>query len=579
MKNCEKNLKGNRVTGAFLEVKYPGIENHFDKTAERFMESAAYAPAGTEMELRIDLPAEGKVSCLVSGNAGAEKEDYQWIFGTYVLLKEAGPELLGEGTGEKAFSYVFRQAGKEDYYYEEESYNLFTALVRCGAAITLRAEKTEGGEVVARAGMEMECPAPLMVRTLLGSHFVRMETVDAAWAEEGEERGRIPLSCALRFIRMILDLAEETAQEESRKEKELPEPELSEGWSGNIEDMELPVRAYNCLKRAGYHTYEDLLGLTEEDLYRIRNMGRKTADIILEKIEEYRGCPIRKKETGEKKDYNAMLEELIGLSAVKDHVRRIRALARMKKDMQDKGMDTLPFSLHMGFLGNPGTAKTTAARILGGILYEAGILKSDQIMEVGRADLIGRYAGETAQKVQKVFSWADGKLLFIDEAYSLLDHWDGSYGDEAINTIVQEMENRRDSTVVVFAGYPGEMETFFQRNPGLKSRVPFMISFENYKAEELLSISRLEAEKRGFTLAPEAEDKIREICQAFMKDKDFGNGRFCRNLVEDAVLSYAERIYGEGSGDGSGTDLVLSGRDFRYPERKNCSRERRIGFA
>ena len=131
---------------------------------------------------------------------------------------------------------------------------------------------------------------------------------------------------------------------------------------------------------------------------------------------------------------------------------------------------------------------------------------------------------------------------------------------------------------MVFAGYPDEMEELFKRNPGLKSRVPFMIRFDDYKAEDLLAIARMEAGKRGFGLTTEAEERIGEICRAFMKEKDFGNGRFCRNLVESAILSYAERFYGEGSCGGSEADYILSGQDFSFPERKDCRRERRIGF-
>lgn len=593
MKNNDMNLKGNKVTGAVLEVTDADYTSFKDAAAGRLLESARCAPEGTGLAFKIRLAAEGEVICMIMGDAGAEMEDYKWIFGSDISLKEADPGLISWESEGEVFSYTFRADREEDGYGLEDIGALYEALMRTGAVISLHLDKKEGREVVCRARMDLKRPASLMVRTLLGSHFVRMEAVrvpeEAADADE-----RISPACAGRFIRMILGLAEEKALEDFRREKEkvVPEEDLTgepqeadssaefvgAEWSGNIEDMELSVRAYNSLKRAGYSTYDEIKNLTDEELYQIRNLGRKSADQVREKIEEFRLRPIRRKDMPEKKDYGAMLDGLIGLSSVKAQVRRIRAMARMNRDMQEKGMEPLPISLHMGFLGNPGTAKTTAARIMAGILYEAGFLQSDQILEVGRGDLIGKYEGQTAQKVQQVFSYAEGRLLFIDEAYSLLEHWEGAYGDEAINTIVQEMENRRNSTVVVFAGYPEEMEDFFQRNPGLKSRVPYMIRFDDYGPEELLAITRQEAEKRGFGLSEDAEGRIREICSSFMKDKGFGNGRFCRNLVENALLSYAERFYGGECCKEAGTKFMLSGKDFIAPEGKENRRERRIGF-
>ena len=595
MKNTGNKADGNIVTGVCLEAAEVYYEDEYrDMTAERFIESAAYAPAGCGMELRIALPKEGRVSCTVLGDGGAGEEDYRWIFGSYVSRRDADPALFGTEPGKDGTSCFFRaEKDEKTSYSSDQISDLYNALRRVGAALILRLEKKEGKEIVCRARMDLKKPASLAVKTLLGSRLIRMETVPYSEKDENSpEEDRISLFCAERFAAMILDLAGQAAGEAAKREEErrleeskgdLTEAEPSSAgkaaeWSGMIEDMEFSVRVYNSLRRAGYHTYEDIKDLTDDEIARIRNLGNKYVSTVREKIEEFRYLPVKRQDMPEKKDYGAMLDELIGLPSVKAQVRRICAMARMKKDMETKGMKSLPVSLHMGFLGNPGTAKTTAARILGGILFDAGILKSDQILEVGRADLVGRYTGETAQKVRHIFSCAEGRLLFIDEAYSLLDHWDGSYGDEAINTIVQEMENRRDSLVVVFAGYPDEMEEFFKRNPGLKSRVTFMIRFDDYKAEDLLAIARMEAGKRGFGLTTEAEERIGEICRAFMKEKDFGNGRFCRNLVESAILSYAERFYGEGSCGGSEADYILSGQDFSFPERKDCRRERRIGF-
>ena len=211
---------------------------------------------------------------------------------------------------------------------------------------------------------------------------------------------------------------------------------------------------------------------------------------------------------------------------------------------------------------------------------EEGLLEDNRIVEVGRADLVGEYIGKTATKVQSVFQKAKGKLLFIDEAYSLADSYKGSYGDEAINTIIQEMENRRQDTIVIFAGYPNEMEQFFSRNPGFKSRVPFKIEFDDYSANELTEIVKLQANKMGFEIQPKALEKVKKICTESKKRSDFGNGRFCRNLFENAMLSYALRVFGEKSNNAE-NNFILTCEDF--PPLKNDDSTRKtavkIGFS
>lgn len=144
-----------------------------------------------------------------------------------------------------------------------------------------------------------------------------------------------------------------------------------------------------------------------------------------------------------------LLDELVGLGEVKAQIKRLAAFVKMKQAMADKEGAAVPIVLNMEFVGNPGTAKTTVARIVAGILHEIGLLPTSELVEVGRADLVAKYVGQTAEKVKEVFQKAKGKLLFIDEAYALTDCWENSYGDEVINTIVQEMENNREDTVVI----------------------------------------------------------------------------------------------------------------------------------
>ena len=274
-----------------------------------------------------------------------------------------------------------------------------------------------------------------------------------------------------------------------------------------------------------------------------------------------------------------MLAQLIGLKDVKEQVRKIAAFARMKKDMETLGRASVPVALNMEFVGNPGTAKTTVARILAGIFKEIGILSSSQIVEAGRADLVAGYIGQTAINVKSVFKRARGKLLFIDEAYSLASDSQRDFGYEAVNTIVQEMENSRSDTVVVFAGYPEEMENFFSMNPGLRSRVPFRISFPDYSTDEMAQIVTLEAQKRGFSLCPRALEKAVSLCGEAKHRSDAGNGRFCRNLVENAILGYALRVYGEGAEDADGAvkDFTLVEEDFSLPDNMQAIPERQEG--
>lgn len=351
-----------------------------------------------------------------------------------------------------------------------------------------------------------------------------------------------------------------------------------------LDEMDLSVRTYNCLKRAGIHTLGDLRKMSREDLAKIRNLGSRSLEEVINKLASM-GLSLQ----GEQQPPSSsqMLAQLIGLKDVKEQVRKIAAFARMKKDMETLGRTSVPVALNMEFVGNPGTAKTTVARILAGIFQEIGILSSSQIVEAGRADLVAGYIGQTAINVKSVFKRARGKLLFIDEAYSLASDSQRDFGYEAINTIVQEMENSRGDTVVVFAGYPEEMENFFSMNPGLRSRVPFRISFPDYSTDEMAQIVALEAQKRGFSLCPRALEKTVSLCGEAKHRSDAGNGRFCRNLVENAILGYALRVYGEGAeaADGAEKDFILAEEDFSLPdnmqaipERQEAKKTAPIGF-
>ena len=351
-----------------------------------------------------------------------------------------------------------------------------------------------------------------------------------------------------------------------------------------LDELDLSVRTYVCLNRAGIYTLGDLRKMSREDLAKIRNLGSRSLEEVINKLASM-GLSLQGEQQPPSSSH--MLAQLIGLKDVKEQVRKIAAFARMKKDMETLGRTSVPVALNMEFVGNPGTAKTTVARILAGIFQEIGILSSSQIVEAGRADLVAGYIGQTAINVKSVFKRARGKLLFIDEAYSLASDSQRDFGYEAINTIVQEMENSRSDTVVVFAGYPEEMENFFSMNPGLRSRVPFRISFPDYSTDEMAQIVALEAQKRGFSLCSRALEKAVSLCGEAKHRSDAGNGRFCRNLVENAILGYALRVYGEGAeaADGAEKDFILAEEDFSLPdnmqaipERQEAKKTAPIGF-
>ncbi len=235
------------------------------------------------------------------------------------------------------------------------------------------------------------------------------------------------------------------------------------------------------------------------------------------------------------------LQNMIGLTEIKQVVDQIIDAARISKLRTGMGLSAQKASLHMVFTGNPGSAKTTVARLIAQILRREDILDSGNLVECGRADLIAKYVGWTAKNVRAKFREARGGVLFIDEAYSLVDD-SNSFGDEAINTIVQEMENHREDVIVIFAGYPDKMEEFLNKNEGLRSRIAFHLDFPDYTADEMTDIMKLMSKEHGYRLDDAAVEKCRLIFANACRQEDFGNGRFVRNLLEQAEMSQAHRI-------------------------------------
>ncbi len=235
----------------------------------------------------------------------------------------------------------------------------------------------------------------------------------------------------------------------------------------------------------------------------------------------------------------AELDALIGLERVKREIHRQVAILRVERLRAEAGMKNATITRHLVFTGNPGTGKTTVARLVSGIYQALGLLSKGQLVEVDRSELVAGYLGQTAVKTAEVVAGADGGVLFIDEAYSLTGD---QYGTEAVDTLVKEMEDRRDDLVVIVAGYPAPMVAFVAANPGLSSRFRTTIEFDDYTDDELVKILTLLAEGSDFDLTPEALAHFREQLAGTARDNTFGNGRFSRNMLEAAIGRHAWRL-------------------------------------
>lgn len=273
------------------------------------------------------------------------------------------------------------------------------------------------------------------------------------------------------------------------------------------------------------------------------------------------------------------LQEMIGLTEVKTVIDEIIAASKVVRARERMGLNTQGASFHMMFSGNPGTAKTSVARLLRKILKEESAISSGRFVECGRQDLVAKYVGWTARMVEDKFKEAQGGILFIDEAYALVDS-SNTYGAEAINTVVQMMENYRDSVIVIFAGYSEKMQTFLEQNEGLKSRIAFHLSFPDYSPEELTDILMLMSQKRDYQIDEEAKEYCKELFCNAVKEENFGNGRYVRNILDQAIIKQSARILNmETREDISREEICrLKREDFRIHEIVKKS-EKRIGFA
>ncbi|WP_432375426.1 AAA family ATPase [Lactiplantibacillus pentosus] len=246
------------------------------------------------------------------------------------------------------------------------------------------------------------------------------------------------------------------------------------------------------------------------------------------------------------------LNDMIGIGEVKSDINEFIAIAQVNKQRKERGLNSDDMTLHSLFLGNPGTGKTTVARILGEILYDKGIIANQNFVEVSRADIVGRYIGETAIKTRGVLDSALGGVLFIDEAYTLANGGERDFGREAIDEILKFMEDHRTDIVIIFAGYTDSMEKFLAMNEGLRSRIPNHFMFEDYTPSELIEIGLGHLKAKDYTVDKAAYTAL--VMHNFEVSNDQSNGRWIRNLNERIIRKFAVRVAGQQGADLSKID-------------------------
>lgn len=256
--------------------------------------------------------------------------------------------------------------------------------------------------------------------------------------------------------------------------------------------------------------------------------------------------PNKEMDTAKIEEILKELNDLIGLNMVKNFIHELQAFVEIQKKRTVQNLVTEPLVLHMVFSGNPGSGKTTVARLLGKLFKEMGVLQKGHIIECERADLVGEYIGHTANKTRDMVKKALGGVLFIDEAYSLARGGEKDFGKESIDALVKAMEDHKENLILILAGYRDEMSNFIQTNPGLRSRFPIHINFPDYSIDELVAIGELMLTKRQYEFSPQTKLAFKKMLQGMnIHYQHSGNARMVRNIIEKTIRKQAVRLYNQ----------------------------------
>ncbi|GAB6100751.1 AAA family ATPase [Halanaerocella petrolearia] len=285
--------------------------------------------------------------------------------------------------------------------------------------------------------------------------------------------------------------------------------------------------------------------VSRKEVFRLFEAGQISISKLFSSLKEETE-PIAEEESQQEqvKKVIAQLDRLVGLDRIKNLVAELQAFIKIQQERKKRNLKVDSLVLHMIFKGNPGTGKTTVARILGQLFKELGVLEKGHLKEVERADLVGEYIGHTAKRTREVIDEALEGILFIDEAYALARGGEKDFGKEAIDTLVKEMEDNKDQLIVILAGYPDEMEHFLNSNPGLTSRFPIQMEFEDYTLDQLVEIGHLMLQEREYKLTSQAETKLYTLLAQIRQNQgtEAGNARTVRNIIEQLIRKQATRL-------------------------------------